>query len=84
MVLEFKLTFILFSNLFVLRMKLDMGNGTMAGEVSTCKKNGQHCPEFRMFYYDVDKDREYAIEKARLHELTEVKSRIFADFISKL
>ena len=26
----------------------------------------------------------HEIEKAKLHELTQVKSRIFADFISKL
>ena len=80
MALEFKLTFILFSNLFVLRMKLDMGNGTMAGEVSTCKKNGQHCPEFRMFYYDVDKDREYTIEKARLHPHAATRYGEYFDF----
>ena len=61
-------------------MRLDMGDGTMDGEVSTCKKSGKHCPEFRMFHYDVNKDREYSIEKAKLHPHTATVYGEYFDF----
>ena len=39
----------------------------MVGEDSPCKESGQFCPELRVAYYDVDKDRDYSDRKTDFH-----------------
>jgi len=43
--------------LFVARMKLDMANGTMQGQSTTCKTSGEYCPRLSARYHDLSYDR---------------------------
>jgi hypothetical protein len=43
-----------------------MGNGTMHGEDTTCRKYGQNCPAFFMIHHDTQYERSDG--KAYLHQ----------------
>jgi len=53
--------------LFVARLKLDMGDGTMNNTETSCLANNTHCPELEMKFRHVD-SHERGYRKARLQQ----------------
>ena len=68
--------------LVLFRLKLDLANGTMVGQNTTCRQSGRHCPEFNFIHRTVS--RENWSEKAELHKHIAPRYGEYVDFTAKI